>query len=102
MDIEKLQQTINREAWQRYRAAQAGTAGTPASREVAAVIAAYEAKHGKASDAKRVDTPATDGPQEAEAKQLCAAIAVAKAKMKAGDVAEANGVHKLAPYVFGG
>jgi hypothetical protein len=99
MDIEKLQQTINREAWQRYGERYgAGTAGTPASREVAAVIAAYEAKHGKASDAKHVATPATDGPLTQQAKKLAAAIS----RAKAGDVAEANGVHKLAPYIFGG
>jgi hypothetical protein len=105
MDIEKLQQTINREAWQRYRAAQAGTAGTPASREVAAVIAAYEAKHGKASDAKHVATPATDGPLTQQAKKLAAAIS----RAKAGDVAEANGGsgrvfgnHKLPRLIIGG
>jgi hypothetical protein len=90
MDIEKLQQTINREAWQRYRAAQAGTAGTPASRQVAAFIASYTAKRPHA--ASLVPSPAEPGPQEIKAKQLCAAIAVAKAKVKSGDIAEASSV----------
>ena len=103
VDIKKLQAQINREAWQRYRAAHGDgtsptTASTPASKEVATFIAACERKHGKASDSPRVETPSVDGPQTQQAKKLAAAIA----RAKAGNIAEANGVHKLAPYVFGG
>ena len=98
MDIAKLQQQINREAWARYRGAQAATSGTPAAREVADFIAEHARKHGKASESPRVVTPTTDGPQTKKAKELTIAIA----KARAGNVAEANGVHKLAPYVFGG
>jgi hypothetical protein len=103
MDIEKLQQQISREKWRNYEAAQAGRAGTPASREVATFIAAYERTHGKASESKGVETPATDGPLTRQAKKL--AIAIAKAK--AGQVAEASAssgraVHKLPAYRVGG
>jgi hypothetical protein len=95
MDIEKLQQQINREAWARYRAAQAGTAGASLEKQVADVAAAFKAKHG---ELEHVETPSTDGPQTQQAKKLAAAIS----RAKAGDFVEANGVHKLAPYVFGG
>ena len=98
-DVSKLQEQISREGWARYRAAQAGT---PASRQVADTIAAYEAKHGKASERKHVPTPATDGPLTRQAKKL--AIAIAKAK--AGDIAEASsrafGNHKLPRLIIGG
>jgi hypothetical protein len=98
-DAAELQTKISREAWQRYRAAEAGRAGSPASKEVADTIAAYERKH---PQAQHVPTPATDGPLTRQAKKL--AIAIAKAK--AGHVAEASGRvfgnHKLPTYVVGG
>jgi hypothetical protein len=103
MDIEKLQQTINREAWQRYGERYgAGTAGASVEKDLADVAEAYNRKHG---DAKHVATPATDGPLTQQAKRLAAAIS----RARAGQVGEANGgsgrvfgVHKLARYVVGG
>ena len=102
MNTAELQQQISREKWRNYEAAEAGRAGTPASREVADTIAAYERKH---PQAQHVPTPATDGPLTRQAKKL--AIAIAKAR--AGDIAEANGGagrvfgnHKLPTYVVGG
>jgi hypothetical protein len=98
-NTEKLQQQISREKWRNYEAAQATRAGSPASKEVADTIAAYERKH---PQAQHVPTPATDGPLTRQAKKL--AIAIAKAK--AGHVAEASGRvfgnHKLPTYVVGG
>jgi Flp pilus assembly protein TadD len=101
-NTEKLQQQISREKWRNYEAAQAGRAGTPASREVATFIASYERTHGKASESKHVETPAAPGPQTRAALKVAAAIA----RARAGDIAEASsravGVHKLPTYRVGG
>jgi hypothetical protein len=101
-NTEKLQQQISREKWRNYEAAQAGRAGTSVEKGLADVAEAYKAKH---PQAQHVPTPATDGPLTRQAKKL--AIAIAKAK--AGQVAEANGGsgrvfgnHKLPTYVVGG
>jgi hypothetical protein len=102
---EELQAVIEAEKWPRYWASQSGRGGTSASKQVADVVAAFKRKHPHA--ASLVANPTTVGPQEAQARQLCAAIAVAKAKMKAGDFVEASAgsgraVHKLPTYVVGG
>jgi hypothetical protein len=102
---EELQAVISREKWRNFEAAQAATAGASLEKQVADVVAAFKRKHPHA--ASLVANPTTVGPQEAQARQLCAAIAVAKAKMKAGDFVEASAgsgraVHKLPTYVVGG
>jgi hypothetical protein len=101
-DTAELQTRVSREAWQRYRAAEAARAGTSVEKGLADVAEAYKAKH---PQAQHVPTPATDGPLTRQAKKL--AIAIGKAK--AGDIAEANGGsgrvfgnHKLPTYVVGG
>jgi hypothetical protein len=105
-DTAELQTKVSREGWARYWSAEAARAGTPASREVAAFIAAHERKHGKASESKHVEpVSAEPGPQTQAALKVVAAIA----RAKAGQVAEANGGsgrvfgnHKLPAYRVGG
>jgi hypothetical protein len=100
MDIEELQTKITREKWRDYEAAQAARAGTSASREVAAVIAAYTAK--RPHVASLVPSPAEPGPLTRQALKVAAAIS----RARAGQVGEASAnsgraVHKLPTYVIG-
>ena len=81
------------------RAAQTNASASRADK-VKAVFEAYWAKHGKPEERapeQKAPTP-EPSPMMQKAKRMAAGIARAKA---AGAI-EANGVHKLAPYVIGG
>jgi len=100
MTAAELQTIIDREARQREAARNGGrTVCTSVEQQVADVVAAFQAKHGKL---EHVPSPAEPGPQTQQALKVVAAINRARAGNIIKASSEAFGTHKLPTYVVNG